>query len=222
MPEQDHKFWKTPSVVIAAAILVVQAIVFYTLSHGDAIPLRRPLAQFPSHLGSWTLVQDVPIDADSKEILGADDYLMRLYENRGAGRVASLYVAYWQTQQTGQTPHSPKNCLPGNGWAPSIAGAVNVSIPGLAEPIQVNRYVIVKGNEKALVLYWYQSHSRVVASEYSAKVYTVLDSLRYHRSDTALVRVFAGIPEGDEDAAQKSVEEFVRAFYGSLRSFLPV
>jgi len=39
------------------------------------------------------------------------------------------------------------------------------------ESIEVNRYVIQKGLEKQVVLYWYQSHGRVIASEYWAKIY---------------------------------------------------
>lgn len=210
-----------PAAVIATSILVVQAVVFFTMSHGDAIPLRRPLAQFPDHLGSWTMAQDDPIDQETKDVLGANDYLNRVYASRDAGVAASLYVAYWETQQTGQTPHSPKNCLPGNGWVPSFAGTLDIRVPERNEPINVNQYVVARGNDKALVLYWYQSNSRVVASDYTAKIYTVLDSLRYHRSDTALVRVLIGIPDGNEAAARAKIAAFVQAFFGPLRQFLP-
>ena len=45
------------------------------------------------------------------------------------------------------------------------------------------------GNEKSVTLYWYQSHNRVIASEYSAKFWLVADAIRYQRSDTAIVKV---------------------------------
>ena len=56
-------------------------------------------------------------------------------------------------------------------------------------PIEINRVIIQKGIDKEVVFYWYQSHRRVVASEYWGKIYTVLDSVRYNRTDAALVRV---------------------------------
>jgi EpsI family protein len=54
---------------------------------------------------------------------------------------------------------------------------------------QANRYVIQKGNERALVIYWYQGRGRSVANEYWDKMYTVFDSVARRRSDGALVRV---------------------------------
>jgi EpsI family protein len=211
----------TPAAAAVTLILVAQAAVFYTMSHGDAAPLRRPLAEFPAHVGSWVLAQDDPIDKETREVLGADSYLNRIYTLPGSGDAANLYVAYWQTQQTGQSPHSPKNCLPGNGWVPSFVGTLDLPVSSRREPIRVNQYVVSRGNDKALVLYWYQSNNRVVASEYAAKIYTVLDSLRYHRSDTALVRVLIGIPDGNEAAARAKIAGFVEAFFGPLRQFLP-
>ena len=44
-----------------------------------------------------------------------------------------------------------------------------------------------------MVLYWYQSHGRVVASEYWGRIYTVTDAIRYNRTDAALVRVIVPI-----------------------------
>ena len=44
-----------------------------------------------------------------------------------------------------------------------------------------------------MVLYWYQGAHRAVASEYLSKVYLMWDSLRYHRSDEALVRVIVPV-----------------------------
>ncbi len=212
---------KKPFAILATIVLLAQAVVFYTMSHGDAIPLQHPFAQFPQQIGNWNTVQDSPIDQDTREVLGADDYLNRVYADRQSRAAASLYVAYWQTQQTGQAPHSPKNCLPGAGWVSSLAGVLDLSLPGRGEPARVNQYVVARGNDKALVLYWYQSRSRVVASEYSAKVYTVLDSLRLHRSDTALVRVLVPIHDGNEEAAREQATAFVRAFFQPLRSYLP-
>ena len=39
------------------------------------------------------------------------------------------------------------------------------------------------------MLYWYQSHGRIVASEYWGKFYLVYDALRLNRTDAALVRI---------------------------------
>jgi EpsI family protein len=85
----------------------------------------------------------------------------------------------------------------------------------------VNRYVVSHGEERSLVLYWYQSRDRVVASEYKAKLWVMADAVRLNRTDTALVRVVIPIVDRDEDAAMKTAADFVKAFYGPLRHYLP-
>ena len=85
----------------------------------------------------------------------------------------------------------------------------------------MNRYIVQRGEDKSVVLYWYQTPKRVIASEFEAKYYLVLDSIRYHRSDTALVRVVVPAIGGDEEAAVSAATNFVRSFFVPLRQYLP-
>jgi EpsI family protein len=213
-------FLKGRAAWILTLVLVVQAALFYTLSHGEAIPLARPLSEFPRELGAWTMTNEDTVAPDIREVLRADDYLSRNYANASFSVPANLFVVFFKSQRTGQTPHSPRNCLPGAGWIYASYNIVPVSIPGQAEPIEVNRYVVTRGDAKDLVMYWYQSHGRVVASEYKAKIYVVADALRYNRTDTALVRVVVPITTS-EDAASAAAVQFVQTFFVQLRDFLP-
>jgi EpsI family protein len=92
---------------------------------------------------------------------------------------------------------------------------------GLEAPIVVNRYVIAHGQEREMVLYWYQSRDRVVADEFKAKFWVVADAMRLNRTDTALVRVIVRIDNSDEAAATRTGAEFVKAFFTTLRGYLP-
>ena len=132
------------------------------------------------------------IEQEEKDVLRADDYLTRQYA-ASPGKSPSLFVAYFQSQRAGQTPHSPKNCLPGSGWTWSVSDTIRVDIAGRGQPIEINRYIVSKGDDHAVVLYWYQSRDRVVASEYRAAAFTAWDALRYNRTDTELVRVVAPV-----------------------------
>ena len=214
-------FLRNRYVRILTAVLLVQAALFYTLSHREGVPINRPLSEFPERLGAWNLAAEGVIEKDVLGVLRADDTLNRLYARANPRAVANLFVAYFRSQRTGQAPHSPKNCLPGTGWTPSSAGFVTVSIPGEARPIEVNRYVVARGDRKSVVLYWYQTRDRVVASEYLAKIYLVIDSIRYHRSDTALVRVVVPVEGNREKEATATAVDFVRSFFGPLRLYLP-
>src|SRR5437764_9538068 len=109
-------------------------------------------------------------------------------------------MAYFPTQRTGSTIHSPQNCLPGSGWVPVEFSRVEVPLRG-SDNIRVNRYVIGKGLDRMLVIYWYQAHGRVVASEYWAKFYLVEDAIRMNRSDGALVRLMTPIGQNESAAS---------------------
>ncbi len=208
---------------ILTLVLLIQAAVFYGLAFGRAEnkPYHRPLDQFVIPGNTWMMRQTLELDPDSLSILQADDILSRVYQNRDTGEYATLFVAYFETQRTGKAPHSPKNCLPGAGWAPSQSGTISITVPGENHPIQVNRYVVARGQNQAVVLYWYQSRNRVIASEYAAKIYTVEESIRYNRSDTALVRVVVNVNNGDVAAATQTAVSFVKAFFEPLREYLP-
>ena len=207
--------------LVLSLVLVAQALVFYAFSSAEKVPVLRPLAEAPAQFGDWTKASEGVIEQEVRDVLRADDIVSRVYRQTGSGRAASLFVAYFKSQRTGQAPHSPKNCLPGAGWVPSASEAMRISIAGRAEPIQVNRYVVSKGDEKSVVIYWYQTRDRVIASEYEAKFYLVVDSIRYRRSDTALVRVVTPVRDNDQAGATKAAIEFVQSFFTPLRQFLP-
>ncbi len=198
--------------------LLAQAALYYTAAGGERVPLLRPLAQFPAQFDVWRHYQDVPVDDETLAILKADETLNRLY-TRPDQTIAGLFIAYFKTQRTGQTPHSPQNCLPGSGWVPSRTGRITIPIPGRSDPITVNQYVVSKGDEKSVVLYWYQSRDRVIASEFSAKFWLVADSIRYRRSDTALVRVVVPVTGADEESAARAGVEFIRVSFPQLKAF---
>jgi EpsI family protein len=209
------------SVIILSGVLLAQAGLFYGFSRNEKIPSRLPLSEFKLTGTSWKNIQDVELDKSELEVLQADDVLSRIYQNQNSGHGASLFVAFFNTQKTGKAPHSPKNCLPGAGWVPSRSEIIDIPVPAQAEPLQANRYLVARGDNQSVVLYWYQSHGRTVASEYWAKYYTIKDSIRMNRSDTALVRVVVGVVGNNIDEANKTATDFALAFFSQLKQHLP-
>jgi EpsI family protein len=212
------KFLQSAAVLAASALIISQGVLIYHATRPEVIPAGRPLSQLPTSLGSWQFVQEGVVDAETQAVLKADDLLNRVYATPTIG--ANLFVAAFRSQRNGKTPHSPKNCLPGSGWTPLTSDQVSIDV-GRSQPIQVNRYVVAHGDERSLVLYWYQSRDRAIASEYTAKFWVVVDAMRLNRTDTALVRVVIPIANRDEEAATKQASDFVRSFYGTLREYLP-
>lgn len=205
---------------ILTVVLLIQAVLFYSASNGEAVPLASPLVAFPAMLGDFRLAQEGVVEPEVLEILKADDTLTRWYTSPTEGG-ANLFMAYFKTQRTGQSPHSPKNCLPGSGFQQVENGTIDVKFPD--ETIHINRYLVARGENESLVMYWYQSQGRVIADEFAAKFYLIADSIAKHRSDTSLVRVVVPVMPGPDGRAraQKTALSFVHSAYPVIKAYLP-
>jgi EpsI family protein len=211
---------------ILSLCLLLGAAVIAKASRTEQVPPREPLANFPLEFGSWRGQNTEPFSPEILAVLGADDYLSRVYQASRASHVG-LYIGYYESQRQGDTIHSPLNCLPGAGWQPLSKSYIPISVVGAdnrESTITVNRYVIEKGLERQVVLYWYQSHGRAIANEYRSKIFMVYDAVRLNRSDAALVRVMSpalGGGESAETAADARTISFVKAMFPLLERFLP-
>jgi EpsI family protein len=207
------RFW-----VLFVALIISGAIINTWERAGEARVSRKSLKEFPAQLGPWDqLGRELRFDDETETILRADDYLARNFKSNG--HVVSLYVGYYATQRTGATYHSPLNCLPGSGWVMNEGGDIKVTRPD-GSSFKANRYVIQKGSERALVIYWYQGRGRSVANEYWDKMYTVVDSVARRRSDGALVRVIAPVETSTEDA-EKLASNLASETIKELPAFVP-
>jgi EpsI family protein len=183
---------------------------------------HQPLAQVPMVVGEWRGTRAPDLEPAVIDALGVDEYINRTY-TAGPKTAAGLYVGFYESQRRGRTMHSPLNCLPSAGWQPVSHDyeAIDVAAPE-KRTIDVNRYVITKGLDKLLVLYWYQAHDRVIASEYTAKFYLVADALRLNRTDGSLVRVVTPFTDDtDLERAGRSARAFVTEIFPILRQYLP-
>jgi EpsI family protein len=209
--------------VLLCLVFLGTAALIARASKPEITPIRESLEGFPLRIGEWSGQPTQAIEGRVMDVLGVDDYVNRSYFSPDMFPV-HLYVGYYESQRSGDTMHSPLNCLPGAGWNPVKRDHITVPIEGRS-PIEINRIVIAKGLEKQVVLYWYQSHGRVVASEYWGKIYTVLDAARTNRTDAALVRVISPVAGADGDAeafAEQQAIAFVKAMFPLLEHYLPV
>lgn len=215
------RFLHSRSALFLSIALAAQATFFYAGLRSEVLPRHVPLKTFPATLGNWRMTQEGVVEPEVEQALKADDLMTRMYAEPGNPLSANLFVAFFESQRTGKSPHSPKNCLPGSGWVPSSASIIPVSVPTEPAPILVNKYVVSNGDTKSVVLYWYQSHGRVVANEYRATLYVVADAIRLNRTDTALVRVVVPVANDDVQTSTNTAIDFVRSFFATLREYLP-
>jgi len=214
-PSSPGAFLRSAPAVAVSLLLVGQIGAFHLVHTQEYVPHPPHLQQFQTSIGNFQMVSESQLDEETQSFLKADDTLNRSYA--GPNGSLSLFVAFFLSQRAGVTPHSPKVCLPGNGWAEVSSSRFATTVPGEPAPITVNRYIVSHGDERDLVLYWYQNRHHVMADEIFSKLYLIWDGLRYHRSDEALVRVIVPIAAGRQEAAEQYALEFIRSFYMPLK-----
>lgn len=201
-------------------LLLITAALLRMHGNGDVIPAREPLSQVPNVIEGWT-GRDVTIDQETLDVLGSGDFLSRLYSRQGVLAQIGLFVAYFPTQRTGVTIHSPKHCLPGAGWSFESSKYVTLT-DALGKSHHVGEYVITNGDLRQFVIYWYLSHGRSIANDYEAKYYLLADAIRMNRTDGALIRVMTPIdPLQGEMAAKARAEAFTKDLMLMLPRFIP-
>ena len=211
---------------VAVAMLLCTWGSLQVLSHGEPLISKKPFSEFPLTINSRWQGKELGMDREVLDVLKLTDYMMRAYTPVRAAQLDSgfklpvyLYVGYYQSQRTGATYHSPKNCLPGAGWQFVEAEPAVVTGPHGAQ-VEINKVLIQKGLDKQVILYWYQDRGRVMASEYWAKAYLIWDAMTLHRTDGSLVRISLPVGASVEDSYRQGFA-FLEDSWPILQEYLP-
>jgi len=215
---------RSPRFWLIVLLMSFTALVLHVRGDVDHVLPSRPLSELPTAIDARTAT-DITIDPETLEILGKGEFLNRIYTpptdapaaTIGDRMPVSLFIGYFPTQRSGQSIHSPQNCLPGAGWT-FLDKGTTVLTDSTGKDYTVGDYLITDGRASQEVLYWYQLHGRSVASDYRAKIDTLADSIRLGRTDAALVRIVTPVAQGEsrQDARHRAV-----AFAEQITPLLP-
>jgi EpsI family protein len=206
---------------VVTLLLTGTALFLHALDRRQISPTRMSLASLPLTLANWAGA-DIPIPGETLKGLGSGEFLQRTYkDSAAAGSYVDLYVAYVPDQRA-MFHHPPQVCLKGSGWSPLESGTTTVAFPGAA-PFSANRYLIAKGDDRQLVLFWYAARGRRLASEDWMNVYLAFDSLRLNRSDNALIRINTELQPGEKpEDAERRLLSFAGAINPMLQNYIPL
>jgi len=113
--------------------------------------------------------------------------------------------------------------MPADGWKVTEFGQrelPNIKLYG--KPLEVNRAVILKGDNKQLVYYWFQQRSRALTNEYLVKWYLFYDAIALNRTDGSLVRLVTSVEKSeDEEKADQRLQAFMNELLPVMSAYLP-
>jgi EpsI family protein len=179
----------------------------------------RPFSDVPDRIGPWQGRKGA-LDDDILKVLGVEEYVM-LDFTRPSGRFVNLYVGFYQSQRQGDLIHSPRNCMPGAGWHIVETGREILTDPGTGETYKVASLVLKKGNQYQMVLYWFHSRGRIIASEYMQKIWLVVDAVFRNRTDGSFVRLITPVTTTRQEAVHL-LQEFAGLLKPLLDEYLPL
>jgi exosortase D (VPLPA-CTERM-specific) len=210
---------------VASAVLlaIAGALNFLLADRSNLLPPRESLSAFPLRVGDWH-GQRRSIEPPVLRTLKLTDYaLMDFAATKRSGAV-NFYVAYYESQRKGEAVHSPRSCIPGDGW--QIEELSKVPVDGVTTAgggkLVVNRVVIAKGDLRQVVYYWFAQRGRHLTNEYFVKWYLFVDGLTRNRTDGALVRLVTPLGRNEpETAADVRLGDFLREVFPKLNEFVP-
>ncbi len=220
-PNPEIKYNK--SIVLLLSLMVSSAIASnFIQEREDIIPARKAFLNFPLQLGNWQGRNDY-LGQYYLDELKLTDYAIINYAQPESGEGINFYSAYYQAQRRGVAVHSPKGCMPGDGWQITDFGQrafPDITVDG--NPLELNRAVIQKGDSKQLVYYWFQQRGRTITNEYLVKWYLFYDALTMNRTDGSLIRLVTSV--GNTEAIEKAdqrLQAFMRQLVPELQGYIP-
>ncbi|MCD6161744.1 MAG: EpsI family protein [candidate division Zixibacteria bacterium] len=169
--------------------------------------------RFPMRAGNWIgendVVPDFLVDA-----LKPDNIFSATFTSRN-GQQIQLFFDYFAGKNSARGVHSPRNCMPGSGWA--IINTTENTINLGNRVIPASRFVIQNAQNRQCMDFWYVTRYGDTSNDYVFKFYLMLSSFTFRPNDVAFIRII-GIDTPD---GRKALDDFERQFIGEIYKSLP-
>ena len=204
-----------------AMLIAVFVFLQYRYHTTDQFPQAKSLETFPATIGHWQGKRSF-FSTQLIEELDLTDYVRFEYSDR-TGKVIDFYVAWYNSQSKGESIHTPETCFRGTGWQFKEKKKFSLALPGYRNtPVRLTRSVILGGNSKQFMYYWFRCRGRSLINAYELKFFNFWDRLTRRRTDGAII--WAMTPISDEESrndAEKRIQDFLKSALPILDTYLP-
>ena len=197
------------SLLIFAAVWLDETVALRAKDNPHAIQVD----QLPENFANWLMIENSEMEHTSRQVLDLDSYVRRAYRDKD-GNLVFLYVGYWQKQSGDKqsAKHTPRLCLPSNGWLISAQPAVQLeSAKGkeLTASVILGQYQMTQ----SLFYYWFFTGERTFYQDWKALIYIGIERLLSGRSDGGIVEISTVLNrEKYRDRAQEMAQDTLQRF----------
>lgn len=202
-------------VSIGLAVLISSAL----FERKAAFVESKPLSLFPSKIGEWK-ANESRLPPTIEAVAGASDYYYGDYTSV-LNKKVNVYIAFYKDQKNGAAPHSPKVCIPGDGWKITSDTEVKiVDVRGIK--YKVSRLLIKKGKHQIVTYYWLKQGKHIFSQQFFARLNLLWFAITENRSDAALIRLVSEVNEGEDIVSvDKRLQEMSTGLLSVLNEYVP-
>ncbi|HBH49741.1 MAG TPA: EpsI family protein [Bacteroidales bacterium] len=207
---------KERQLIILIIILAIPTLFAFAKSDPPKVEKKIKLTEALADIDGYKVVRTSPLEDNIFTFLDLDDYIFRTYEKDGVQ--ITLYIGFYYTADKVSAAHSPLVCFPGQGWT--------ITEPEYGRQMvgdhQINYAQIdaTLGNQKELIVYWYQSHDDTVTHVYRNKLNTFYNKIFNDDQQHAFVRISVPLNTISPEFEKNVVNDFMNEFYLDFVGFL--
>lgn len=176
-------------------------------------PRPADFERFPFRVGEWAGKKD-PVPDFLVDALKPDNIFSATFTNRN-GHQVQLFFDYFAGKNAARGIHSPRNCMPGSGWAITDASENIINLSNRVIP--ASRFVIQNTKNRQCMDFWYVTRYGDTSNDYVFKLYLMLSSLTFQPNDVAFIRIIGS----DTPDGRKALDDFEHQFIGEIYKSLP-
>lgn len=221
---KKNRFYDNAVIGSCWLVLVLTALFTYFPPKITDVPLKASFDLFPAVIGDWLYVKHKAGFDSLAGTLGADDLLLRTYEDSAKNEV-ELYCAYFrhieETKEKG--PHPPQLCWVGSGWAFKDLGdeVIRLEVPKKVTAITKVIYAQRK-DQKLLLYYCYKINGRYVVDFGQLKLYAVRDTLFKRKNCAFSLQLTTKVNKDDVEKTRSMMKPLLTKILSLLEDqFLP-
>jgi len=220
--EVKNQNWQTnPTVLLMLFSLVIAVIVSSQIfEREETVVNSKPLSQFPVMLGSWR-ASESRLPPGIEAVAGASEYYYGDFLSSSDNKKVNLYIAYYQDQKLGAAPHSPKVCIPGDGWVITSDNPVLINNKN-NKSFEVSRLIITKDKHTIITYYWLKQGENIFHQQLMARLNLIWFALKENRADAALIRMVSEVGSNEKiEDTDARMQEMATELLDVISDYIP-
>jgi len=198
-----HTF-KSRCIIAIVAMVIVAPVALYFQFDVPTSTSSDVFKAVPRQFGSWAMVSERGPSEDERRILETDAIMTRTYSTGGAIQ-CDLSTVFARDNR--RVAHPPEICYKGSGW--TVERRTIEEFPVEGQPFRTNRLLLLRGEVRLLVLYWYKAGPTSTENYLKMQWNIVKTHFTRRGSSSALIRVSAvSSSPNDDEKVVATLREF--------------